>query len=64
MGDKLRRPETIYKKLLELRRDKRACERLSGHVTGPAEAERNWDLDKIIPQIEILEWVLKTRKKK
>ena len=58
----MRRRETIYRKLLELRRDQRACNRLSGHVTGPAEAEREWDLAKIIPQIEILEWVLKTRK--
>ena len=59
----MRRPETVYKKLLELRRDRQACNRLSGYVSGPAEAEREGDLARIIPQIEILEWVMKTRKK-
>jgi hypothetical protein len=53
--------EKVYKKLLELRRDRKSLRRLLGHVSGPAEAEVNEGYDKAIHQIEILEWVLKEK---
>lgn len=54
--------EQVYKKLLELRKTKKELRSLSGYVSGPSEAEVEYDLDRILPQIEILKWVLKDNK--
>jgi hypothetical protein len=53
--------EKAYKKLLELRRDKKSLHKLLGHVSGPSETEVNEGYDKAIHQIEILEWILDER---
>jgi predicted CopG family antitoxin len=53
--------EKVYKKLLELRRNKKSLSRLLGHVSGPAETEVNEGYNKAIHQVEILEWILDER---